>query len=106
MEDRMHHRYRKNPHLGVAIATEESNLFVLDLDVKSNGMDSIEALEDEFGKLPDTLISHTGGGRHHFFVRPEGGIKSSAGKIAQGIDVCCNSGYVVAPPSLNETGKV
>ena len=61
--------YRKNPHLGVAIATEESNLFVLDLDAKSNGMDSIEALEDEHGKLPDTLISQTGGGgRHHYFI--------------------------------------
>ena len=98
--------YRKNPHLGVAIATEESNLFVLDLYVKSNGMDSIEALQDEFGNLPDTLISQTGGsGRHHFFLRPEGGIKSSAGKIADGIDVRCNSGYVVAPPSLHESGN-
>jgi len=106
--------YRKNPHLGVGIACGPSNLFVLDIDIKKdedgnikhNGFIELERLLDQHGSLPDTLISQTGGGgRHYFFRSSEGGAKDSAGKIAPAIDVRCNSGYVVAPPSLHETGN-
>ena len=62
-------------------------------------------MEDEHGKLPDTLVSQTGGGgKHVFFKRPEGGVKNSAGKIALGIDVRCNNGFVVIPPSPHYSG--
>lgn len=62
-------------------------------------------VRNEHGKLPDTLVSQTGGGgKHVFFKRPEGGVKNSAGKIAKGIDVRCDNGYVVIPPSPHHSG--
>ena len=97
--------FGKNPHLGIAVATQQSNLFVVDCDVKTNGLQHLDELEDEHGKLPDTLVSQTGGGgKHFFFKRPQGGVKNSAGKLAKGIDVRCDNGYVVIPPSPHHSG--
>jgi putative DNA primase/helicase len=98
--------FAKNPSRGIGIATEPSELFVLDIDRKSNGYQSLEALEDQHGKLPETLVAETGGGGlHYYFKRPPGGIKSTTGTIAQGIDSKCNGGYIVAAPSPHETGN-
>ncbi len=74
--------FHKRPHVGIGIATEESNLFVLDLDVKIdkegkhiNGITALEHLEDEHEPLPETLVSETpSGGRHYYFNYPEGGV--------------------------------
>ena len=97
--------FGKNPHFGIGVATQQSNLFVVDCDVKNNGLQHLDELEDEHGKLPDTLVSQTGGGgKHVFFKRPEGGVKNSAGKIAPGIDVRCDNGYVLIPPSPHHSG--
>ena len=62
--------FAKNPSRGIGIATEPSELFVLDIDLKSNGYESLRALEDEHGELPETLVAETGGGGlHHIFKR-------------------------------------
>ena len=104
-KEKLERLFANCPHRGIGIATEQSGLFVLDVDVKTNGVESLEALEDEHGKLPDTLISQTGGGgRHYYFIRPVGGAKSSAGRVATGCDIRCDSGYVVAPPSPHASG--
>lgn len=98
--------FAKKPSRGIGIATEPSELFVLDIDRKSNGYQSLEALEDQHGKLPETLVAETGGGGlHYYFKRPNGGIKSTTGTIADGIDSKCNGGYIVAPPSPHQTGN-
>ena len=98
--------FNKRPHIGIGIACEESNLFVLDLDVKDNknGIIALEQLEAENESLPETLIADTqSGGRHYYFNRPEGGAQNSVDKIAHGIDVRCDGGYAVAPPSFSNT---
>ena len=87
--------FYKRPHVGIGIATEESNLFVLDLDVKIdkegkhiNGITALQHLEDEHEPLPETLVSETpSGGRHYYFNYPEGGAPQSVNKIAKGINV-------------------
>lgn len=79
-------------------------LLVLDVDVKSGGLDSYAALED---MLPRTLATLTPtGGRHLFFRLPDGhpGVPNSASKIAPGIDVRSTNGYVVAPGSTVPAG--
>lgn len=83
-----------------------SGIFVLDRDDKDRGDASLAALEAQHGKLPKSLTQITGGGAHYVFqMPPQLDIKNSAGKIAPGIDVRANGGYVVAAPSRHETGK-
>ena len=105
-KEKLEEWFEKRPHLGIGVACEESNLFVLDLDVKNNknGIIALEQLEAENEPLPETLIDDTAsGGKHYYFNRPEGGVQNSVDKIAVGIDVKCNGGYAVAPPSFSQT---
>lgn len=97
--------WRVVPSANIGVAT--GPVFVIDLDVK-NGVDGIAAWKEIVGgrHLPETLIVNTpSGGKHLYFRTPEGiEVKCSAGRIADGIDVRGNGGYVVYPPSKTETG--
>lgn len=96
------------PDANVAIATgRRSGLFVLDVDPRHGGDDSLFELEREHGHLPPTVEGHTGGdGRHLFFALPSAktGIGNSHGKVGVGLDVRADGGYVVAPPSRHASG--
>jgi Bifunctional DNA primase/polymerase, N-terminal len=69
-----------------------SGVFVLDVD-GDQGASNLRELETFHGGLPSTLTSSTGNGKHLWF-RIEGPIPCSAGKIAPGIDVRGDGGYV------------
>ncbi|HME78912.1 MAG TPA: bifunctional DNA primase/polymerase [Mycobacterium sp.] len=83
------------------------SMFVLDLDPRKNGLESLAALRHRYGALPDTLTTLTGrgdGGWHRFYRRPPG--KLSAANLGPGIDIKTSAGYVVLPPSIHpDTGK-
>jgi putative DNA primase/helicase len=84
-----------------------SGIFVLDRDDRDGGATSLQALEAQYGVLPQTLTQTTGNGAHYVFRQPlELDIKSRAGNIAPGIDIRANGGYVVAAPSRHENGKL
>jgi hypothetical protein len=87
----------------IAIRTGTSGVFILDIDGE-HGAASLRKLRAEHGALPPTLISTTGKGWHLWF-RAESEIPCSTGKIAPGIDVRGDGGYVVAPPSIHPNGK-
>ena len=83
-----------------------SGIFVLDRDDRDGGATSLQALEAQYGVLPQTLTQTTGNGAHYVFRQTqELDIKSRAGNIAPGIDIRANGGYVVAAPSRHENGK-
>ena len=102
------------PSANIGIATGEINgLLVIDVDIKHDrrkyGDESLKALEQELGDLPDTWTALTGsGGLHYYFRYPEGhDIRNSTSQLAQDIDIRAQGGYVVAPPSVHpETGRV
>jgi hypothetical protein len=77
-----------------------SGFFCLDLDVK-NGGGGLEWLAANQHRLPDTRRHKTrSGGVHLLFAMPQGRIiRNSAGRIAAGVDVRGNGGYIIAPPS-------
>ena len=79
-----------------------SGLVVLDLDTRG-GRDGVVAFERlRAGRdLPDTLTVRTrSGGRHHYFDAPaDRAVRCSAGRLAPGVDVRGDGGYVVVPPS-------
>jgi hypothetical protein len=98
--------WEKWPDANVAIATGiESGIFVLDIDPRHGGDKSLKILEQKYGNLPTTLKSRTGsGGWHLFFRHPGATIPNLIGKIGSGLDLRGDGGYVVAPPSLHQSG--
>ncbi len=91
----------------VGYATGSPNgVWVLDVD-GAKGYDSLLALVEANGDLPTTRVCQTGsGGLHIYFKIPDNGktIRNSVRKIADGIDVRGEGGFVVAPPSVHASG--
>lgn len=77
---------------------------VLDIDPSHGGAESLAALEDEHGPLPQTAETRTGSGGSHFFFAHPGGVISNRTNIRAGIDLRGDGGYVVVPPSNHITG--
>jgi hypothetical protein len=96
------------PHANIGIATgKDAGIFVLDVDEKSGGPASLAALEEQHESLPTTARSMTGGGGFHLFFRYPASQKilNSVSSIGGGLDIRGNGGYVVAPPSLHNSGR-
>jgi hypothetical protein len=99
---------------GVGIATgataDGQAFFVLDLDERDDysGSDTLHALEEEHGALPDTVTSLTGSGStHRFFKVPDGRAcprNDQSGKLGPGLDVRGDGGQVVVAPSVHPNG--
>jgi len=117
----------KENNIGIATG-EESGIIVLDVDVKSGGLDTLKQWIDKHGLLPEVPVQQTGSscpktqarGRHYFFkyptdekgkpleignkanIDPGEGIKVKNGQ--SGIDIRANGGQVVAAPSIHPSG--
>lgn len=101
--DRLKAWWSQTPGAYVGMATGDG-LVLIDIDEKNgkSGSAALESLEQQHGKLPDTLTIRTrSGGFHRYFVYDHAGavIKSKAGKPADGIDIRANGGYAIVPPS-------
>lgn len=79
---------------------ERSGLIIIDIDIKE-GRDGREWLDRNDDVLPQTRTNKTrSGGLHLVFRKPEGvEIRNSASRIAPGVDVRGEGGYVIIPPS-------
>ena len=89
------------PDANIGIATgHESGLIVLDVD--EFGEDSLD------GKpIPDTVEQITGsGGRHILYQRPDTADRfRTLVRFLPGLDSRADGGYIVAPPSLHQSGR-
>ncbi len=94
-----------NPQFNIGLACgAQSRVFVIDID----GIDAegeLTKLEQQHDALPRSVESLTARGRHIYFQWPDRPVRNSASKIAPGIDVRGNGGYVLAPPSIHPSGK-
>tara|TARA_Y100001934_G_C12309483_1_gene754189 strand:- start:49 stop:804 length:756 start_codon:yes stop_codon:yes gene_type:complete len=96
-----------NPHANIGIATGKlSQIWVLDID-GDLGKKSLRNILAQYGQLDDyTTVISGGGGMHIYFAYPETlNVSSSSGKIACGIDVRGDGGYIIAPPSIHQSGQ-
>jgi hypothetical protein len=100
------------PNCNWGLATGSiSGVFVLDVDINhaqgKYGDLSLDELEAQHGKLPETATVLTGGGGKHFYFKmPEGvEIPCSAGKLGANLDLRSTGGYVIIPPSVHENGR-
>jgi putative DNA primase/helicase len=94
------------PSSNIGVATGDG-LVVIDVDQHGvNGQASLADLEHTLGRLPPTRTAITGGGGRHLYYLCERKLKSSAGKLAPGIDIRAEGGQVVAPYSRHLSGEV
>lgn len=94
----------KAPNLGIATGPD-SGIWVLDIDPKSGGMESMQALIAEHGHLPETFVVRTGsGGYHYYFALPDFELRNTSNRVGQGIDTRAAGGQVVAAPSRTGVG--
>jgi len=102
------HRWWKNwPDAIIGMPTgETSGMLIVDIDPRHGGDYSLQGLEDKYGTFPNTLTAITGGGGTHYYFRyPGTEVRCSTGKIAPGIDIKADGGYVILPPSGHQSGK-
>lgn len=95
------------PDANIGVACGPSGLVIIDLDAKTGGAETWTSLQ-KLHRLEDAPVRGLtgGGGEHLYYQAPEGAeIRNSAGLLGPGIDVRGAGGYVVAPPSLHESGR-
>jgi hypothetical protein len=81
-----------------------SGVVVVDVD-PGNGGNVLDLIARH--DVPRTACVRTGSGGHHIYYRHPGvGVPNSAGRLALGVDVRGDGGYVVLPPSVHpRTGR-
>jgi len=104
-ENKIIEYWSKYPNANIGVETgKESGFFVLDVDSKNNGHETLEDLISQHGKLPDTIQAITGGGGSHYLFKYREGIGSKI-DIFQSIDIKGDGGYIVVPPSIHPNGN-
>jgi hypothetical protein len=97
------------PNDGFGIATgARSGIWVLDVDPKNNGPETLRVLEQAPGHapLPRTITVKTGsGGEHYYFRYPGPNYRNTAGALGLGLDTRGDGGFVVGPGSLHKSGR-
>jgi hypothetical protein len=91
-----------NPTCNIGLATG-AGLIVLDLDVAGG----LTWWMRQRALLPATATARTGSGGLHLFyqVPTDRVVRNSVGRIARGVDVRGEGGYIVAPPSIHPSGR-
>lgn len=96
--------WRRWPNANIAVKTG-NGLIVVDVDPKHNGAEGLAALENKHEKLPPTLLVTTGSQGWHLYYTADEEIRNSASRLAPGVDIRGDGGYVVAPPSNHISGN-
>jgi hypothetical protein len=99
--------WKRNPGALVGIPTgERSDVWVLDLDIKSNanGHDWLAEQEAKHGELPLSARVQTANGGTHIFFRYVEGVRNR-GKLGAGVDVRGEGGFVIAGGSQMTDGR-
>ena len=85
-----------------------SGIFVVDVDVRNGGLETLKTLEAEHGDtvLGQLRVKSGGGGLHgyHRQLRNQP-ITSGSNVLGPGIDLKADGGYIIAPPSLHASGN-
>lgn len=103
-QDNIRGLWRRNPSAMVGVPTGAPiGCWVLDIDPKHGGPDTLAALETTHGSLPATLTAETTSGGRHYFFKHQAGVRNR-GALGAGIDVRGDGGYVIAAGSIPALG--
>ena len=105
-ERRILSMWRACPSAGIGVATgKPSGIVAIDVDPRSGGEDGFAELAGKLGNPGLTVRVLTPSGGYHLWYRaPAAAVACSAGRLAPGVDVRGDGGYVVAPPSVRPDG--
>ena len=93
------------PNANIGIPTG-LDFWVLDIDPRNGGEESLATLVQRHGPLADTRRQTTGGGGSQFLYQmPEQQKIGCHTGVWPGIDVKAEGGYIVVPPSIHPSGK-
>lgn len=90
---------------GPGVASSEVAFFVVDVDVRNGGDQSLAELIKAWGPLPPTVTARTGGGGWHYLFKLPPGMKLR-GKLARGVDLLGAGRYFLVSPSVHPSGGV
>lgn len=99
--------FTKDPHVNLAWAMGGPlRLIGVDVDPRSGGDASLCDLIEAHGDAwLETFTVRTGSLGNHFIFRLPEGVEPHRGKLAPGIDLKAEGGYLVAPPSVHASGR-
>lgn len=99
--------FKKEPYANLAWAMGGPlNLIGVDVDPRSGGDASLCDLCEAHGDdWLNTFTVRTGSLGYHFIFRLPEGVEPHRGKLAPGIDLKSEGGYLVAPPSVHASGR-
>jgi hypothetical protein len=80
-----------------------SGVCVLDIDPRNDGWASLQKLAKEHGDISSDVVCETGGGGEHLYYESNG---ASTTKIAPGLDLKAEGGYVILPLSKHISGGI
>jgi hypothetical protein len=113
-EDEVKKWFSKLSNIGIVCGSVSSNLIVIDFDSEDKFKEFYDKLDKAYPELRDVVLNtwmvETGKGRHIYLrVRMDPSefrerMRTKV-RLAEGVDVKAEGGYVVAPPSLHPSGK-
>jgi hypothetical protein len=103
--------WRKWPEAAIGLDLAKSGLLVIDADRhgEADGVEAFGALMVEHGFDPDSapLVATPNAGNHHYFRQGKGKPHgNSEGNLPPGINVRGAGGYVIAPGTVMQDGRV
>lgn len=97
-QDQIMRWWARHPKANVGIAT--AGLLIVDVDPARGGEQSLAALAEAHGPLPDTIAVVSQGGGSHLYFALQGAVAfGGTDVLGRGVDVRAIDGYVVAPGS-------
>jgi len=104
-EDEIRKWWTRWPDANIGLATG-GGLFVLDIDFDNDGDQSLSDLETQYEEISDNHPRVITGNGVHYYFKTTSSVRNSASKIAQGVDIRGDGGYVVAVGSTHSTGVI
>jgi hypothetical protein len=107
--DKIRAWWDRQPDANIGLAAGTA-FWVLDVDyggweaTEPDGADTVAFLAGRYGRLPETVQQHTGGGGWQHLFLPDTRIGNGV-KFLPGVDTRGAGGYVAAPPSIHPSGR-
>ena len=97
--------WKRWPKANIGVPTGVK-FWVLDIDPRNGGDESLMQLVAKHGPLADTLRQTTGGGgQHYLYEIPDQQVIGCHTGVWDGIDVKGQGGYILVPPSIHPSGN-
>ena len=91
-------KFKDTSNIGIIMGAT-SNIVCIDVDVKhTDGVATLEKLEEQLGELPQTVMSETPSGGIHYYFKYVKGIRNRK-DVGEGIDIQADGTQTVEAPS-------